>query len=182
MGQNQFAMDVVVDHLDDKIDEVDGRADHMSKRLSALEGKMADMEEGYNELLALGREQTATSVCACRAIAALSTITMAQQDQLAAMRTRMVQAKERLDAVREMILALEYTQENPIMVDDEETAVSNRVSGEELEVEENEVAIPILTPGRLVPIEDIVQVLPDEFVGTQIVFELANKDCPPSYE
>ena len=49
---------------------------------------------------------------AYRAIAALSAITTAQQDQLAAMR-------ERLDAMREMILALEHTQENPIVVDEE---------------------------------------------------------------
>ena len=73
------------------------------------------------------------------------------------------------------------TWENPIVVDEEETVVSDG-SGEELEVEENEVAIPILAPGRLVPIEDKVQVLPDELVGTQIVFELADEDCPPSYE
>ena len=89
-------MDMAVDRLDDKIDEVDSRADHVSEQLSVLEGKMVDMEEGYSELLALGREQTATSVCACWAIAALSTITTAQQDQLAAMRERMVQAEERL--------------------------------------------------------------------------------------
>ena len=86
-----------------------------------------------------------------------------------------------MDTMWEMILALEHTQENPIMVDEEEMAVSNK-SGEELEVEENEVAIPIPVPGRLVPIEDEVQVLPDMLVGTQIAFELANKDCPPSYE
>ena len=55
-------------------------------------------------------------------------------------------------------------------------------SGEELEIKENEVAVPILVPGRLVPIEDKVQVLPDELVGTQITFELADKDCPPLYE
>ena len=55
-------------------------------------------------------------------------------------------------------------------------------SGEELEIKENEVAVPILVPGRLVPIEDEVQVLPDELVGTQITFELADKDCPPSYK
>ena len=72
-----------------------------------------------------------------------------------------------------------YTQENPIVVDDEETVVSE---GEELEVEENEVAILIPAPGRLVPIKDAVQVLPDELVGTQIVFKLADEDCPPSYE
>ena len=54
--------------------------------------------------------------------------------------------------------------------------------GEELEIEENEVAIPILAPGRLVPIEDAVPVLPNELVGTQIAFELADKDHPPSYK
>ena len=143
---------------------------------------VTDMEEGYQELLALGWEQTETSVCACRAIAALSTITTAQQDQLAAMRERMVQAKERLDAMREMILVLEHMQENPIVVDDKETVVSDSVDGKELEVEENEVVLPIPVPGRLVPIEDVEQVLPDKLVGTQIVFELANKDHPPSYE
>ena len=63
-----------MDQLDDKIVKVNGRADHASKRLLALEGKMADMEEGYNELLALGQEQTTTSVWACRAITALSKI------------------------------------------------------------------------------------------------------------
>ena len=89
--------------------------------------------------------------------------------------------EEQMDAMREMILALEHMQENPIVVEEEETAVSDGL-GEELEVEENEVAIPIPVPGRLVPIEDEVQVLPDELVGTQIAFELANEDCPPSYE
>ena len=79
----------------------------------------------------------------------------------------------------EMILALEHTQENPIVVDDEETAVSE---GEELEMEENEVAIPIPVPSRLVPIEDTVQVLPNELVGTQIAFKLANKDHPLLYK
>ena len=39
-----------------------------------------------------------------------------------------------------MILALEHTQANPIVVDEEETVVSEE-SGEELEVEENEVAV-----------------------------------------
>ena len=137
------------------------------------------MEEGYHELLALGWEQTAMLVRACRAIAALSTITMVQQDQVTALRARVTQAEEKIDAMREMILVLEHNQENPIVVDNEETAVSE---GEELEVEENEVVVPVPVPGRLVPIEDTVQVLPDELVGTQIVFELANKDCPPLYE
>ena len=86
-----------------------------------------------------------------------------------------------MDTMREMILALEHMQENPIMVDEEETVVSDGLA-EELEVEENEVAIPIPVPGRLVPIEDEVQVLPDELVGTQIAFKLADEDHPPSYE
>ena len=62
VGHNQLTMDVVVDCLDERIDEIDGRADHALEQLSALEGKVSDMEEGYAELLALGREQTTTSV------------------------------------------------------------------------------------------------------------------------
>ena len=87
-----------------------------------------------------------------------------------------------MDAMREMILALEHTRDNPIVVDDDsngETVVSD---GVELKVEENEVAIPIPPPGRLVPIEDAVQELPDELVRTQIAFDLAEEDSPPSYE
>ena len=53
---------------------------------------------------------------------------------------------------------------------------------EELETEENKVAIPVPPVGRLVPIEEVVQVLPDDLVGTQIAFKLAEKDRPPSYE
>ena len=62
---------------------------------------------------------------------------------------------------------------------DEETMVSDRV---ELEVEENEMVIPIPPPGRLVPIKDVVQELLDELVGTQIAFDLADEDHPPSYD
>ena len=54
VGRNQFAMDVVVDWLD-------GEVDHASKRISALEGKVADLEAGYTKLLALGWEQVETS-------------------------------------------------------------------------------------------------------------------------
>ena len=88
-----------------------------------------------------------------------------------------------MDAMREMILALEHTAANPIVVDKEQTVVAGGSdSGEELEIEENEVAIPIPVEGRLVPIEDVVQVLPDELVGTQVAFELAEEDRPPSYD
>ena len=119
------------------------------------------------------------SVQACRAIAALSTITIAQQEQVTALRVRVVQVEEQINAMREMILALEHTQENPIIVDDGETVVSE---GEELEMEENEVVIPIPVHGRLIPIEDVVQVPPNELVGTQIVFELVDEDHPPLYK
>ena len=62
IGRNQFAVDMAVDRLDEQIDKIDGRADHASEQLSVLEGKVTDMEEGYQELLALGWEQTETSV------------------------------------------------------------------------------------------------------------------------
>ena len=68
------------------------------------------------------------------------------------------------------------------MVDEEETVVEESSSGEELEIEENEVAIPVPIPGRLVPIEEEIQMLPDELVGTQVAFELAEEDRPPLYE
>ena len=69
------------------------------------------------------------------------------------------------------------------MVDKEETVVeAGSSSGEELEIEENEVAVPIPVPGRLVPIEEEVQELPDELVGTQIAFELAEEDHPLTYK
>ena len=88
-----------------------------------------------------------------------------------------------MDAMREMILGLEHMAANLIVVDEEDTVVEGgSSSGEELEIEENEVAIPVPIPGRLVPIEEEVQVLPDELVGTQIAFELAEEDHPPSYE
>ena len=135
---------------------------------------MVDLEAGYTELLALGREQVETSSWAARSLGQLATAVLAQQAKIRSQ-------DERLDAMREMILALEHTQVNPIVVDEEETVVSDR-SGEELEVEENKVAIPVPVPGRLVPIEDEIQVLPDELVGTQIAFELANEDQPPLYK
>ena len=87
-----------------------------------------------------------------------------------------------MDAMREMILGLEHTAANPIIVDDEETAVAEDNSEEEVEIEENKVAVPIPVPGRLVPIEEAVQVLPDDLVRTQIAFELAEEDRPPLYK
>ena len=101
-------------------------------------------------------------------------VVLAQQAKIRSM-------DERMDAMQEMILALEHMWANPIVVDEEETVVSEG-SREELEVEENKVAIPVPIPGRLVPIEEEVQVLPDKLVGTQITFELADEDCPPSYK
>ena len=54
IGRNQFAVDVAVDQLD-------GEVDHASERISALEGKVLDLEAGCTELLALGQEQVETS-------------------------------------------------------------------------------------------------------------------------
>ena len=54
VGRNQFAMDVAVDRLDRE-------ADHAAEHIGALEDKMADVEQGLNGLLELGREQTETS-------------------------------------------------------------------------------------------------------------------------
>ena len=168
VGCNQFTVDIAVDRLD-------GEADHAVERIGMLEDKMADMERGLNELLELGREQTETSTCAARGLGQLATCVLAQQNRIRAM-------EEHMDAMREMILALEHTRENPIVVDKEETVVEESESGEELEVKENEVVVPIPVPGQLVPIEEAVQELPDELVGTQIAFELAEEDHPPEYE
>ena len=145
-----------------------------TERISALEGKVADLEAGYTELLALGWEQVETSTRVAWGLEQLATMVLAQQAKIRSQ-------DERLDTMREMILVLEHSRDNPIVVDEEETAVSDG-SGEELEVEENKVAMPIPVLGRLIPIEDEVQVLPDELVGTQIAFELADEDHPPSYE
>ena len=169
IGRNQYSMDMELECLDRE-------ADHAAERISALEDKQADMERSLNALLELGREQTEASTCAARGLGQLATCVLAQQNKIRVM-------EERMDAMREMILGLEHMAANPIMVDEEETVVeAGSSSEEELEIEENEVAIPIPIPGRLVPIEEEVQVLPDKLVGTQVAFELAEEDCPPSYE
>ena len=167
--RNQFAMDVAVDHLD-------GEADHAAERIGVLEDKEADMEHSLNTLLELGRKQTEASTCAAQGLEQLATCVLAQQNKIRAM-------EERMDTMREMILGLEHLAANPIVVDEDETVVEvGSSSGEELEIEENKVAIPIPVPGRLVPIEEEVQELPDELVGIQITFELAEEDHPPTYE
>ena len=168
VGRNQFAVDVAVDRLD-------GEADHTAERIGVLEDKMTDVERGLDSLLELGREQIETSTRTARGLGQLATCVLAQQNKIRAM-------EERMDVMREMILALEHTAANPIIVDEEETVVEGSESGEELEIEENEIAVPIPAPGRLIPIEEAVQELPDEFVRTQIAFELAEEDHPPSYE
>ena len=119
---------------------------------------------------------TEASTRAAQGLGQLATCVLAQQNKIRAM-------EERMDTMREMILGLEHTAANLIVVDEEETVVeAGSSSGEELEIEENEVAVPILVPGQLVPIEENIQVLPDELVGTQIAFELAEEDRPPVYE
>ena len=155
---------------------MDGEADHVAERIGALEDWLADMERGLTSLLDLGREQTEASTHAARGLGQLAMCVLAQQNKIRAM-------EERMDAMWEMILGLEHTAANPIVVDEEETVVeAGNSSGEELEIEENKVAVPIPVPGRLVPIEEDIQVLPDELVGTQIAFELAEEDRPPTYE
>ena len=169
VGRNQFAMNVVVDRLD-------GEVDHAVERIRVLEDREADMECSLNVLLELGREQMEASTHAVRGLSQLATCVLAQQNKIRAM-------EERMDAMREMILGLEHTAANPIIVDEDETVVEARSSsGEELEIKVNKVAVPIPVPGRLVPIEEEVQELPDELVGTQIAFELAKEDRPLSYE
>ena len=168
VGRNQYATDVELERLD-------GEADHAAERIGALEDRVAELEQGTNALLDLGREQTEANSRAARGLGQLATCVLAQQQKIRAM-------EERMDAMREMILALEHTAANPIVVDEETAVAGDSDLGEELEIEENEVAIPIPVEGRLVPIEEDIQVLPDELVGTQIAFELADEDRPPSYE
>ena len=169
IGRNQYSTDVELEWLD-------GEADHAAERIGALEDKEADMEHSLNALLELGREQMEASTRAAWGLGQLATCVLAQQNKIRVM-------EERMDAMQEMILGLEHTAVNPIVVDEEETVVEvESSSGEELEIEENEVAVPIPVPGRLMPIEEVIQVLPDKLVGTQVAFELAEEDRPPSYE
>ena len=98
---------------------------------------MADTERSLNALLDLGREQTEASTHVAQGLGQLVTCILAQQHKIRAM-------EERMDAMREMILGLEHTAANPIVVDKDETVVeAGSSSGKELEIEENEVAVPI---------------------------------------
>ena len=123
------------------MDHLDGEADHAMECIGALEDKEADMEHSLNALLELGWEQTEASTRAARGLGQLATCMLAQQNKIRAM-------EERMDTMWEMILGLEHTAANPIIVDEDKTVVEAGSSlGEELEVEENEVAVPILVPG-----------------------------------
>ena len=134
------------------------------------------MEHSLNALLELGQEQTEASTQAAQGLGQLATCVLAQQNKIRVM-------EERMDAMREMILGLEHTAANPIVVNEEETVVeAGSSSREKLEIEENEVAVSIPVLGRLVPIEEEVQELPDELVGTQIAFVLAEEDRPLTYK
>ena len=168
VGRNQFAVDIAVDWLD-------GEVDHAAEQIGALEDKMTDVERGLDGLLSLGREQTETSTQTARGLSQLATCVLAQQNKIRAM-------EEHMDAMREMILGLEHMVANPIVIDEEKMAVVGSESEEELETKENKVAVPIPILGRLIPIEEVVQELPDELVGTQIAFELVEEDHPPSYK
>ena len=128
VGRNQFAMDVAMDRLD-------GEADHVAERIGLLEDKMADVEQGLGGLLELGQEQTETSTWMAQGLGQLATCVLTQQNKIRAM-------EERMDVMREMILGLEHTVANPIVVDKEEMAVVEE-SEEEVEIEENEVMVPI---------------------------------------
>ena len=100
--------------MDMAVDQLDGEVDHASERISTLEGKVADLEARYTELLALGWEQVEMSTRAAQGLGQLATAVLAQQAKIQSQ-------DKRLDAMREMILVLEHTQANPIMVDDKET-------------------------------------------------------------
>ena len=75
VGHNQFTMDITVDRLDREVD-------HASERISALEGKVSDLEAGYTELLALGWEQVETSTRAACGLGQLVTVMLAQQAKI----------------------------------------------------------------------------------------------------
>ena len=64
------------------MDRLDGEVDHTSKRLSALEGKVTNLEAGYTELLGLGQEQVEMTTCLACALGQLVTVVPAQQGKI----------------------------------------------------------------------------------------------------
>ena len=70
----------------------------------------------------------------------MATCVLAQQNKIRAM-------EERMDAMREMILGLEHTAANPIVIDEGTVVADASESEEELEIEENKVVVPIPVPG-----------------------------------
>ena len=134
IGRNQFAIDVAMDCLD-------GEADHATERIGVLEDRLADTECSLTALLELGQEQMEASTRATRGLGQLATCVLAQQNKIRSM-------EEHMDTMREMILGLEHTAANPIVIDEEEMVVEvGSSSGKELEIKENEVAVPIPVPG-----------------------------------
>ena len=134
IGRNQYTTEVELERLDREVD-------HAAECIGALEDKEANMERSLNTLLELGQEQTKASTHAARGLGQLVTCVLAQQNKIRAM-------EERMDVMREMILGLEHTTANPIVVNKDNTVVEAGSSlGEELEVEENEVTVPIPMPG-----------------------------------
>ena len=64
------------------MDQLDGEVDHVSERISMLEGKVADLEAGYTELLALGWEQVETSTREAQGLGQLVMAVLAQQAKI----------------------------------------------------------------------------------------------------
>ena len=71
IGRNQFAVDIVVDHLD-------GEADRAVEWIGALEDRVVDMDRGLSTLLELGQEQTEASTRAAQGLGQLATLSHAQ--------------------------------------------------------------------------------------------------------
>ena len=63
--------------MDMAMDRLDREVDHVSERLSTLEGKVTDLEAGYTELLALGWEQVETMMRLACALGQLATAVLA---------------------------------------------------------------------------------------------------------
>ena len=71
------------------MDRLDGEVDHALEWISALEGKVADLEAGYTELLALGQEQVETSTWVAQGLGQLAMAVLAQQAKIQSMEERM---------------------------------------------------------------------------------------------